>query len=142
MAAVTRFEDLVAWQKARALAREIYVVTRTGGFARDYDHQRQIRRAAVSVMANIAEGFERNRPTEFLRYLDISRGSAAEILSHLFLANDVGYIDEDQFDALRSQVDEVSRLLRGLRQSVERRGTASSRNSELGTRNLQAGHDG
>ncbi len=88
--AVTRFEELIVWQKARTFARDVYIISKEPEFARDFDLVRQVRRSAVSVMANVAEAFERNRPMEFLRYIDISRGSAAEPLSHLYVALDVG----------------------------------------------------
>ena len=84
--AVHRFEELIAWQRARVLAREVYEVTARDAFRKDFGLSGQIQRAAVSTMANIAEGFEKGRPTEFGRYLDIARGSLAEVRSHLYIA--------------------------------------------------------
>ena len=92
IAPVRRFEDLIAWQKARALTREVYRVTRSGPLAHDYDLTRQLRRASISVMANIAEGFERSRRAELLQFLSIANASSGELLSHLYVAQDVGYL--------------------------------------------------
>ena len=117
-----RFEDLIAWQKARALNRAVYEATRTPLFARDFGLSSQIQRASISVMANIiAEGFERNRPAEFHQALSMSKGSCAEVRSHLHAAFDVGYLDQEQFEALRAQAEEVTRIVAGVRASVARR---------------------
>lgn len=121
-----RFEDLIAWQKSRALTARVYQVTREGRFARDFGLANQIQRASVSVMANIAEGFERNRLTEFARYLEISRGSAAEVLSHLYVAKDVGHLDEENWQELFAQTREVARLLTALHRSVDAKIQASN----------------
>ena len=123
---VERFEDLVAGQKARALAAAIYQVTASGSFAsgsfaRDYGLRDQMRRAAVSVMSNIAEGFERARPAEFHQFLSMAKASCAELRSQLYIASDVGYLDPGTFDTLLLQTEEIARLVGGLRASVERR---------------------
>jgi four helix bundle protein len=117
---VERFEDLVAWQKARGFAAEIYRVTNIGEFARDWDLRGQIRRAAVSVMSNISEGFERNRPREFYHFLSISKGSCGEARSQLYVALDAQYLSQPDFDKLSAQAEELSRVISGLRASVER----------------------
>src|SRR4051794_27586550 len=101
--AVTRFEDLVAWQKARMLTREVYLATREGKIARDFGFASQLQRAAVSVMANIAEGFERRGPAEFSRFLTIAKASCAEVASHLYVALDIGYFERDSFQRLLAQ---------------------------------------
>jgi four helix bundle protein len=129
MAAVARFEDLVAWQKARVLARETYFATRGPGFSRDFGLSSQIQRASVSVMANLAEGFERRRRTEFYRFVQIAKGSCAEVSSHLYVALDVGYLDKADFERLSNLAGELQRILGGLRNSL-----AAPRNSELETR--------
>lgn len=116
-----RFEDLVAWQKAPELTAEIYRVTQTGRFARDFGLANQMQRAAVSVMANLAEGFDRNRMTDFVRFVEISRGSAAEVISHLYVAKDVGYLDEETWQHLLAQSREVTRLLTALYRSAQAR---------------------
>ena len=90
MADVKRFEDLIAWQKARVLTKGIYRATKTGALAKDFGLAGQTQRAAVSIMANIAEGFERNRPGEFHQYLSTAKASCAEVRSHLYVALDAG----------------------------------------------------
>jgi four helix bundle protein len=117
---VERFEDLVAWQNARLLTRSIYRVTRSGPFARDYGLRDQIRRAAVSIMSNIAEGFERNKPTEFHQFLCIAKGSGAEVRSQLYVALDAEYLNDEAFGQIFSQAQEVAKVVGGLRAAVER----------------------
>ena len=115
------FEDLIAWQKARVLTAEIYRVTNHGNFARDFGLRDQIRRAAVSAMSNIAEGFERNRPAEFQHFLSIAKASCGEVRSQLYVAFDANYLNQDAFAALLAQATEVGRIIGGLRAAVERR---------------------
>jgi len=114
MAAVRRFEDLEAWRMARGLARNVYVLAAKGSFARDFGLRDQIQRAAVSVMANIAEGFERDGRREFVRFLTIAKASAGEVESHAFVAVDLGYISEPEFSELRSHLGRCKQLIRGL----------------------------
>jgi four helix bundle protein len=125
MKRIERFEDLVAWQKARLLTQTIYTLTRGRMFIKDIGLSGQIQRAAVSVMANIAEGFERNRPGEFHQFLSVAKGSCAEVRSHLYAAYDAGYIDKDQLADILSQAEEVGRIIGGLRISVASRKTLS-----------------
>jgi four helix bundle protein len=120
MGNVKRFEDLIAWQKARLLAREIYQVAQIGKFSRDYGLTTQITKAAVSIMSNIAEGFERGKRGEFEHFLSIAKGSCAEVRSQLYVALDVGYLQEDRFNALLHQAEEVGKIIGGLRASVAR----------------------
>jgi four helix bundle protein len=117
---VERFEDLVAWQKARSLTCGVYQMTRQGAFAKDFGLGNQIQRAAVSVMSNIAEGFERGTRGEFHQFLSISKASCAELRSQLYIALDIGYLEQSQFDALMADAEEVARILGGLRAAVER----------------------
>lgn len=123
--AVDGFEDLIAWQKARALVHEVYVLTDAAAFARQYSFRDQIQRAAVSVMSNIAEGYERASRAEFHHMLSIAKGSCAEVRSLLFVAADAGFISPIQFDALNRQALEVSRVVGGLRASVGRQRDAN-----------------
>ena len=116
---VERFEDLIAWQKARELTVRIYRITGQGNFAKDYGLKDQIRRASVSSMSNIAEGFERHRLTEFHQFLSVAKGSCAEVRSQLYVAFDVGYLSDEQFAKLKSQTEELGRIISGLRASVE-----------------------
>ena len=116
-----RFEDIVAWQKARELTRQIYEVSRVGALAKDFGLAGQLQRAAVSIMSNIAEGFDRAGRAEFRHFLLTAKGSCAELRSQLYVALDVGYLDQAKFEKLSALADEVARVLGGLRLSVERR---------------------
>jgi four helix bundle protein len=86
MSNVQRFEDLIAWQKARELTKQVYSHTENGPFSKDFGLRDQIRRASVSIMSNIAEGFERGGPSEFHQYLVIAKASSAEVRSQLYVA--------------------------------------------------------
>lgn len=121
MGVAQRFEDLIAWQKVRLLTRAVYRVTRTGAFAKDYGLKNQIQRASVSVIANVAEGFERQSLGEFHQFLTITRASCAEVHSHLYVAFDADYLDEDTFKQLLASADEVGRVVSGLRATVANR---------------------
>ena len=115
---IERFEDLIAWQKARELTKAIYQVTREGSFSKDFGLSGQIQRAVVSVMSNIAEGFERGGRGEFHQFLSTAKASCAELRSHLYVALDIGYLDQRTFDQLLRQAEEVGRIVGGLRASV------------------------
>jgi four helix bundle protein len=114
------FEELIAWQKARQLTKAIYDATRRGEFAKDYGLSGQIQRASVSVMSNIAEGFERNRRAEFHQFLSMAKASSAEVRSQLYVALDVGYLGQREFHELSATAHEVGRVIGGLRRSVAR----------------------
>lgn len=118
---VTQFEDLIAWQKARALTSRLYASTKAGEFSRDFGLRDQIRRAAVIIMANIAEGFERSRAGEFHQFLSVAKASCAELRSHLYVALDAGYVSQTDFAKLHAQAAEVGRLVGGLRASLNRK---------------------
>jgi|ERR1019366_2332198 four helix bundle protein len=118
---IVRFEDLIAWQKARILTRQIYQITGEGAFARDFGLRDQIRRAAVSIMSNIAEGFERGRPAEFHQFLSIAKASCAELRCQLYIAFDACHLDQIRFDQLLALAVEVGKILGGLRASVEKK---------------------
>jgi four helix bundle protein len=90
MGKIERFEEMEIWQQARAVAKEVYAVSSQGGFGRDLGLRSQLQRAAVSIMSNIAEGFERGTNKEFVQFLFIAKGSAGEVRSQLFLALDLG----------------------------------------------------
>jgi four helix bundle protein len=121
---IERFEDLIAWQKARQLAKIIYTITRQDLFARDFGLSGQIQRAAVSIMSNIAEGFERGGRKEFHQFLSIAKGSCAELRSQLYVALDIGYITESEFVEVLSLAEEVGRIVGGLRSSVGKQAKA------------------
>jgi four helix bundle protein len=100
MGTFKRFEDIHAWKKAREVTKEVYQVTKNNEFSRDFGLRDQVRRASVSIMANIAEGFGRKSNKDFAHFLVQSHGSAAEVQSHLYVALDLGYIEETQFSGL------------------------------------------
>lgn len=115
-----KFEDLIAWQKARELTKEVYQVTRKDMFTKDFGLAGQIQRASVSIMSNIAEGFDRSNPNEFNHFVIIAKASCAEVRSQLYIAFDIGYLTQLEFNELLIQTQEVSRIPGGLRASLER----------------------
>lgn len=117
---IERFEDIQGWQKARELTRIVYAATRQGEFARDYGLRDQIRRAAISVMANIAEGFDAGSDVEFIRFLRYARRSASEVQSHLYVALDQGYITQDRFNQIYHTATEARRLIGGFIRYLQR----------------------
>jgi len=118
---IQRFEDLIAWQKARQLTKRIYELTRKGTWARDFGLSSQIQRASVSIMSNIAEGFERHRRNEFHQFLSTAKASCAEVRSQLYVALDAGHLIETDFRNVLAQAEEVGRIIGGLRAAVQRR---------------------
>jgi len=120
---IERFEDLIAWQKARLWTSDIYRMALEGQFARDFVMSRQIRSAALSVPSNIAEGFERGNRNEFHQFLSIAKSSAAEVRSDLYTALDIGYLEEKRFTLLLGEGEEVARIIGGLRRAVNRQRT-------------------
>jgi four helix bundle protein len=113
MARIERFEDLTSWQKARELNRLVYDTTKRGAFARDYGLREQIRRASVSVMSNLAEGFERGGNKEFIQFLSNAKGSCGEVRCQLYAALDEKYVTELEFKELYERSQEISRLISG-----------------------------
>ncbi len=114
MTAFKSFEEIISWQKARVLCKEIYILSSNDKFAKDFGLRDQIRRSAVSIMADIAEGYERKSDGDFKRFLNISKGSLAEVKSHLYIALDLEYISDDKFKKLASDIDEINKTLYGL----------------------------
>ncbi len=119
------FEDIIAWQKARELTSFVYIRFK---HCKDFGFKDQIQRAVVSVMNNIAEGYERNGTKEFMRYLNISKASCAEVKSMMYLAKDLNYMSDDDFFQAQTLTDEVARIIRGFMSSLQ------TRHSALGTR--------
>jgi four helix bundle protein len=111
MPTITRFEEIEAWQTARELTKMLYSITDEGKIARDFGLKDQLRRASVSVMSNIAEGFEGKTQVSFIRYLGIAKASAGEVRSQLYVARDVGYLTEQQFSTLFQVAEKASRQL-------------------------------
>ena len=114
IARIERFEDVEGWKKGRVLAGEIYRVTSSGEFSRDFGLRDQVRRAAVSIPSNIAEGFERGGDREFRQFLAHAKGSTGELKTHLYIALDLGFIGRERFDHLYGQASEIGRILGGL----------------------------
>jgi four helix bundle protein len=119
MAGIERFEELIAWQKAKELTKPIYTVTRHDAFAKDFGLAGQIQRAAVSIMSNIAEGFERSNRGDFHRFRCIAKGSCGEVRSQLYIAFEVGYLSQAEFDQLCTLAREISKIISGLITSLE-----------------------
>lgn len=123
------FEDLIAWQKARVLTQGIYQLTGGELFRRDLGLRDQMRRAAVSIMSNIAEGFDRAGRAEFHQFLVVAKGSCAEVRSLLYVARDAGYVSNELFSGMMKQLHELSRILSGLRGAVQRQRDRNARAS-------------
>ena len=105
------------------MTKEVYEVTGQGLFSKDFGLRDQIRRASVSIMSNLAEGFERGSAKEFHQFLIIAKASCAEVRSQLYVAFDVGYVDEKSFHVLESKAQEVSRIIGGLRSAIAKQRT-------------------
>jgi four helix bundle protein len=126
---IERFEDIEAWQKARELAKAIYAITNEGNFARDFGLRDQIQRAAVSVMSNIAEGFDRGSNRELVQYLFIAKASAAEVQAQLYVALDAKYIDQTTFEKTYDLTKRTGQLIGGFIRYLKR----ETRNAERAT---------
>jgi four helix bundle protein len=100
MPTINRFEDIRAWQTARELTQRIYLASNQGAFARDYGLRDQMRRASVSIMSNIAEGFESDTQPQFIRFLGYAKASAGELRAQLYVALDAAYLTQDEFAPL------------------------------------------
>ena len=114
MARIENFEDLEVWQLSRRLTGKIYQVSQNGPFARDFGFCDQIRRAVVSIVSNIAEGFERRSNGQFIQFLDIANGSAGEVRAQLYIALDLGYVAKEQFDEMVKDVVAIGRMITSL----------------------------
>jgi four helix bundle protein len=120
MTAVSRFEDLAVWQRARRFTASVYAASLTGNFAKDFGLRDQIRRASISIMANVAEGFDRTRPRQFQQFLAIAKASCAEAQSHLYVAWDAGYLSAKDFETLLEEARRLGRAIGALRSAVAR----------------------
>ncbi len=119
-----KFEDLEAWQEARRLVKEIYLLTQVGPLAKDYRLSSQIQAASVSIMSNIAEGFERTGSAEKLHFYNIARASCGEVRSQLYVIEDVCASLSQKATTLRDSASTVGRLISGLIASTHRRTAA------------------
>ena len=120
MKRIKHFEELIAWQKARELTKQIYSTTKSGPFSKDFGLRDQIRKASVSIMSNLAEGFERGGRAEFHQFVVIAKGSCAEVRSQLYVALDAEYVTQEQFEFVMNLGIELSRIIGGLRASLQR----------------------
>ena len=114
MATFKKFEEIEAWRKARELTKRIYKISRATSFARDFGLKDQIRRASVSIMSNIAEGYDRSGTGEFIQFLATAKGSAAEVKCQLYVALDQSYIDQATFVELTGLAAETGNMIGGL----------------------------
>lgn len=121
MTTFKRFEEIQAWQKARQTTKLVYETTSQGQFAKDFGLRDQIRRASVSIMANIAEGYGRRSDKEFSNFLNIAHGSVAETQSHLYVALDLSYLGQSDFNRLYTLLDEDSKMIMGLTRHLRNR---------------------
>ena len=113
MARIERFEDVIAWKKAMELCDLIYEFTNKEKFSRDFGLKDQIRRSSVSVVSNIAEGFERESTNQFIYFLTIAKGSAGELRTQIYIAKNQEYITIEEFDSIVTKVVEVSKTISG-----------------------------
>jgi four helix bundle protein len=114
MARINRFEELEAWKMAREITEEVYRLSKAGEFSRDFGLRDQICRSSVSIMSNVAEGFERDGDKEFGNFLSIAKASAGETRSLLYVALDQGYISPTDFERINTKLIENSRIIAGL----------------------------
>ena len=121
MATIERFEDLEVWKTAREVTRMVYSLSNTGGFSRDFGLRDQMRRAAVSILSNIAEGFESRTQPMFVEYLGRAKASAGELRAQAYVALDVGYLTQSEFDILQNLVAKCSGQASNLSWYLKRR---------------------
>ena len=117
---IETFEDLKVWQKGISLVKQVYLVTRQGEISRDFGLRDQLRRAAVSIPTNVAEGFERYSRKEYVNFLNIAKGSAGEVRSLVRVALEVGYFDRPTYDELYNQALDLSRMLSSQINAIKR----------------------
>jgi four helix bundle protein len=122
MPTISRFEDLKCWQEARKLVKEIYLIAEEGRLSKDYETKGQIKRAALSCMNNIAEGFGKYRSKEFIRYLDTAHNSASEVKSILYVLLDLDYLEKERVTALQEKAEEVKALILAFIRYLVKRG--------------------
>ncbi len=114
MARIEKFEDIESWKLAREVTRLIYGISASGNFSKDFALVNQIRRASISILSNIAEGFERGGDKEFIQFLTIAKGSCGEVRAQLYVAYDQKYIDKEQYKKVHDKLIETSRMIAGL----------------------------
>ncbi len=117
---LTRFEDLQCWQEATSLAVDIYKITSEGKIASDFGLRDQIRRSAVSIASNIAEGRERETPSEFIRFLYIAKGSAGELRTQIYIAKEIGYLSDEKYQELKEKIERLGGMLGSLIKTLKK----------------------
>jgi four helix bundle protein len=117
---ISRFEDLIAWQKSRELFKIMHKMISQKPLSANYPMRDQMTRSSLSVMSNIAEGFDRGGNREFIQFLYVSKGSCSELRSQLFAAKDAGYLSQEDFSTLYNLADEISRIIHGLIEALKR----------------------
>lgn len=110
---INRFEEMEVWQLAREIVKDIYILTNKNKFNKDYALTKQMQRAGISIMSNIAEGYERKTNKEFIQLLFIAKGSCGELRSQLYIALDLGYIEKEEFEKTNSKLETISKSLSG-----------------------------
>jgi four helix bundle protein len=115
---IKRFEDLIVWQKSLVLSKRVYQTTSRGAYSRDWGLREQTRRASVSVLSNIAEGFGKYSNREFKKYLAISNGSTFEVKAQIYLARELEYIGDPDAEEIILLCEEISRLIGALRKKM------------------------
>ncbi len=111
---ILKFEDLESWRKARKITNKVHEASAAGSFMRDSALKDQIRRASISILSNIAEGFERGGDKEFLQFLAVAKGSCGEVRAQLYIAADQGYLSHELFQRLSTDANEIGKLISGL----------------------------
>ncbi len=127
MAGYRRFTDMKVWNAARILTKDIYVITSCHSLSRDWALRDQLRKAAVSIPSNIAEGFERGGTGEFIQFLSVAKGSNGEVITQLHIALDLGYLQENDFQELVGKAHEVGAMLGGLIKYLRKSGITGSK---------------
>ena len=120
MGKIQRFTEMAVWNRARQLTKVVYIASSTGPFSRDWAFRDQIRRAAVSIPCNIAEGFERGGTGEFIQFLSIAKGSIGEVMTQLFIASDLGYLSNEDFEYLKGITEETGKMIGGFMKYLRR----------------------
>ena len=120
MGTIRRFEEIEAWQTARELTRRVYAISANGAFSRDFGLRDQMRRAAVSVMSNIAEGFESRTEVLFREYLGRAKASSGELRAQFYVAQDAGYVTPEQSTILQRECEKCSSQISGFMEYLRR----------------------
>jgi len=131
MAKIEKFEDIESWKLAREITKLIYTASSAGNFSKDFALVNQMRRASISILSNIAEGFERGGNKEFLNFLSIAKGSCGEVRAQLYVALDQNYIDEKQFEEISGKLLETNRMISGFMKYLQQSDLRGSKFKQL-----------